>query len=111
MKQWQEKKRDILAKANWQCSYTGCKERATELAHRIANTEYNAKRIQRYLREKYEKYHSLEFVKKYYLNNELNLAASCRMHNDYFNCANNENFYKIVDIIVAKEDRRCIMKS
>lgn len=103
MKEWQLKKREILAKANWQCSYSGCSERAIELAHRIANTEYNARRIQRYLREVYGKYHSLMFIKRYYLNNEINLAASCRVHNDYFNCANTEKFYKIIDLIVAKE--------
>lgn len=108
---WHEKKLEILAKANWQCSYNGCNERAVELAHRIANTEYNAKRVQRYLREKYNKYHSFEFVKKCYLNNEINLAASCRVHNDYFNCANTDNFFKIIDKIVAKEDKRCITKS
>jgi len=105
---WQDKKQEILAKANWQCEYSKCHEKAIELAHRIANTEYNAKRIQRYLREEYGKYHSLEFVKRYYLNNELNLAASCRAHNDYFNCANTNEFYKIIDKIVAKEDKRCI---
>jgi len=105
---WQDKKQEILAKANWQCEYSKCHEKAIELAHRIANTEYNARRIQRYLREEYGKYHSLEFVKRYYLNNELNLAASCRIHNDYFNCANTKEFYKIVDKIVAKEDKKCI---
>lgn len=100
---WQEKKYEILAKANWQCSFKGCNEKATELAHRIANTEYNAKRIQRILRDKYNKYHSLTFVKNYIINNEINLAASCRKHNDYFNCAGKDSeFYKIVEKIIKE---------
>lgn len=100
---WQDKKQEILAKANWQCEYSKCHEKAIELAHRIANTEYNAKRIQRILRDKYNKYHSLTFVKNYIINNEINLAASCRKHNDYFNCAgDNSEFNKIVAKIVKE---------
>lgn len=68
---WQDIRKQVFDRALWQCEYPGCSRPATEIAHRIANTKANAKAYG-----------------KEVLSHSANLAASCRMHNDYFNCGN-----------------------
>lgn len=96
------KKQRILSRALYVCEYNNCNKRATDLAHRIANTQYNAKMIQRILKEKYDVAYSLPFVKRHFIHNERNLAASCREHNDYFNIGFKNNLaLEIVDAIYS----------
>lgn len=65
---------------------------ATEIAHRIANTESNKKAI-------IKKYSVSEHVAGQMLNHPLNLAASCRECNDSFNIG----FKRVTaDVLVKK---------
>ena len=70
--EWHDIRRQVFERALWQCEHPGCSRPATEIAHRIANTKANASAYG----------HDV-------LSNPHNLAASCKAHNDFFNCGNN----------------------
>lgn len=95
---YREKRNKIFKRSFWMCEYPGCNRRATEIAHRIANTEENNKLIKRILQEKYNIDLSLSKEKKRMIKNPLNLAAHSRQHDDYFNCGYNmDDVYTIID--------------
>jgi len=76
---------EILSRNLYMCEYQGCTNRATEVAHRIAKTKENIKMAQRIARDMFSKDLTKEEVVKNIIDNPINCAASCRMHNDYFN--------------------------
>lgn len=93
----------VFKRAHYMCEYEGCNERATEIAHKIANTKANVKWIKRILLEEKKLEATDAYVKKKFIDNANNLAASCKKHNDYFNCGfNNAEAYKIIK--KCKED-------
>jgi len=67
------------------CEYKGCTRRATEIAHQIANTKENISMLQRMLHEDGIDA-TKEYIKNHFIDSIHNLKASCREHNDYFNC-------------------------
>lgn len=78
-------KRTLFSRNFYVCEYNGCYKRATDLAHRVANTEENVKMIKRMLYEMYNADLPLSEVRNNFIHNPANLAVSCRQHNDYFN--------------------------
>ncbi len=88
----------VFKRAFWMCEYPDCNKPATEIAHRIANTQENHKLVKRILLEKYGIDVPLRTVRHAVIDNPYNLAASCREHNDYFNCGYNMNdVYTIIE--------------
>ena len=69
----------IFNRDMYQCQR--CGSPATEIAHRIANTESNLKEIMDTFKHKIGKAREI-------LNHPLNLSASCRSCNDYYNIGN-----------------------
>lgn len=93
----------VFKRSHYMCEHEGCNRRATEVAHKIANTKENIKMVQRILSEQYNIDASMDYVKKKFIDSIHNLAASCREHNDYFNCG--YNMAKVYEIIAkCKEE-------
>jgi len=91
-------RQNVFGRAGYMCEYCGA--RATEIAHRIAKTQYNIKHIQRYIKNKYGVELSLTYIRNRIINHPKNLASSCREHNDYFNIGNRiEEAHALVDEI------------
>ncbi len=68
-----ESKREIFARDNWECQVDGCQERATQIAHRIAQTSTN-----------------LRIYGEEIVHHGYNLVAVCSLeHNALFNIGNN----------------------
>lgn len=87
----------VYKRSHYMCEYEGCTRRATEIAHRIANTKENLRMIQRFVRDATGIDMTDEYTKIKFLFSPHNLAASCREHNDYFNCGyNNAEVAKII---------------
>lgn len=95
-----EKRIRIFSKALWQCEYPECISGAKALAHRIANTDANAKYIKRRWEELFYEPISISYARKI-LNHDLNLVPCCmrQSHNDYFNCGGDPS---IVDQILKE---------
>jgi hypothetical protein len=80
-----EERREIFKRDGYICQRCSC--RATELAHRIANTKSNRKYIARYYLSLYGKFLKKVTVKKI-INHRQNVKASCHLCNSYFNIGN-----------------------
>ena len=92
-----ERKKKILDRDHWMCQWPNCYLSATELAHRIAKTQANCIEVQALWAELFNEKYDIAWVKFNIINHDLNIVASCRKHNDYFNCGNNpEEMKKII---------------
>lgn len=81
----------VLERNNYICEHPGCLNRSTEVAHRIAQTKSNRqdliKKAWSWVARGWMKLDDFISMKKAkeLLDDELNLAGSCKEHNDYFN--------------------------
>ena len=75
----------VLSRNLYMCEYKGCTMRATEVAHRVAITKENIAMAQRLLEQKFNMHVNKKYIIDNIINNPINLAASCRWHNDHFN--------------------------
>ena len=87
--EWHDIRRQVFERALWQCEHPGCSRPATEIAHRIANTEYNTVMVLKLWMMENECICNYKWAHDNIISNSHNLAASCREHNDFFNCGNN----------------------
>ena len=74
--------REIYERDGYRCRR--CGKQATEIAHRIAKSKANRK----YIKDYAKKHYSLELSEKNIdkiIHHNLNLSASCKKCNDYFN--------------------------
>lgn len=78
---WQFNKRDIFSRSLYVCEYPDCFRRATDLAHRVGKS--NIEFVRRVISESFGTDVSANEAKDI-LNSRMNMAASCRFHNDYF---------------------------
>ena len=88
-------KYSIFNRDLWQCTYPGCTDMSghIELAHRIAQSNANAKHIKQLYGITMKQAWSM-------LHHPLNMTTSCRNHNDYFNIGNNpESMNKLLEEI------------
>ena len=94
-------KRAIFSRALYVCEWDGCYKRATDIAHKIPQRYENF--VVNYIYNKYSKMISKKEARDI-LNDELNVAASCREHNDYFSISNNiDECYALIDKILIKD--------
>lgn len=80
---------ELMYDADYQCQWEGCMDRATEAAHRIADTNANATMCRRLWYALTGDIKTLAWTRVNIIDHKFNLAASCRAHNDNFNCGNN----------------------
>ncbi len=76
---------EVLSRNLYMCEYKGCTRRAIEVAHRIAKTKENIAMAHRVLIQEFNVHMNKKLVIDIIIDNPINLAASCREHNDYFN--------------------------
>ena len=102
----EQTKRRIFSDAGWRCQYPGCCEPCTELAHRIGQGDRNVMHVKRMLRERGHDKHVTQQAQAI-IHHDLNLAASCRKHNSYFDISNRpEDVKELVDIIIEARRQR-----
>ncbi len=82
----EDTRRQVLEAAHYKCEWPRCYRSATEVAHRIAQTEANASMVRRMWRELFGEDVSLQWAWAHIIHNPRNLAASCQQHNSRFNC-------------------------
>jgi hypothetical protein len=83
-----ETREELMYDADYQCQFDGCMERATDAAHRIADTNANATMCRRLWFSLTGEIKTLEWTRANIIDHKFNLAASCRRHNDNFNVGN-----------------------
>lgn len=76
---------EVLSRNLYICEYPGCTRRAIEVAHRIAKTKENIAMANRVLIQEFNVHMNKKLIIDNIIDNPINLAASCRWHNDHFN--------------------------
>jgi len=87
-----EAKTKIFTRDFYQCRFPGCfvrGEQNLELAHRIAKGKGNRKYIRNKIRQWFGEDLDEAGIDKI-IHHHFNLVTSCRIHNPYFNLANNK---------------------
>jgi hypothetical protein len=93
---------EVLVRDMWQCLRCGAP--ATEVAHRIANTRSNIKEIVALWFKWFGQ--SLSWGEASdIINHPMNLASSCRLCNDWFNCGFNPGEKFEILLKIAREDK------
>jgi hypothetical protein len=77
-----------MERDHWRCQWPGCYESATEKAHCIAKTRENISIIHKLWNKEFKDAKGLQWIFANVIQNDLNMKASCRKHNDYFNIGN-----------------------
>lgn len=82
-----EKLLEIYERDNWECCVDGCTNRASQVAHRIANTKYNRISLGKVFRINF----GIDISDDAIINHPCNLRACCGQtgHNDSFNVGQN----------------------
>lgn len=75
----------IMERDCWRCQYPGCLESATEKAHRIARRQDYTLEVNLLWNQMFNESRNFNWIYHNVINHDLNMSASCRVHNSYMN--------------------------
>ncbi|HAJ79373.1 MAG TPA: hypothetical protein DCO75_06340 [Fibrobacteres bacterium] len=84
-----ETKCRIFERDHFRCMYPGCMKSATELAHHIGQGNHQIGIIKTTWNIEFKEQRNYRFIEAHVIHNDLNMSASCRKHNSYFNIGGN----------------------
>ena len=84
-----ESRRAIFERDGWKCQFPGCYAPATEIAHHIGQGERHIRATKLSWNGEYNESRNYNWIRQHVTHHPLNVSASCRKHNDYFNIGNN----------------------
>jgi hypothetical protein len=84
----------VFDRDHWQCRHVDanghrCQSSATEIAHGISQGESMVSIVRTRWNGEFDESRPYNWIEHNVIHNGLNVFASCRKHNDYFNIGNN----------------------